>query len=217
MPPLFPSKQSSLDSSRAGRREPFDLVESWKVRLLSRLQRSAELAGPKPRLIVRVEPRLVVFAAAFGVAAGPLGAVRSLVLVLSVLLVHELSRAMLARSKERRDKLWSTYAWAGIGARDPFVAHAALQQLPVDRIDLPLLAAYLLCCNRNLESQQLLLEARALGQRSRETSKLLIEVLFAQGDREGALTVATEDAALLTEQDRRAASLALTVREESQS
>jgi len=105
--------------------------------------------------------------------------------------------------------LWTTFAWAGIGSRDPFVAHTGLQQLPLTCLDAHLLAAYLCCCNRALEAQELLQEARRLGQREAESSKLLIELLFAQGDRSGALAVTEADAAILSAADRRRALLAL--------
>lgn len=118
-----------------------------------------------------------------------------------------LTRAALevARSQEQRQKLWKTFAWAGVGERDPFLAHTGLQQLPKACIDEHLLAAYLCCCNRALEAQALLQEARRLGQRSAEGSKLLIEILFAQGDRAAALSVLEADGALLTDRDRQAA------------
>jgi hypothetical protein len=395
MRPLIPSKRSSLGSARAGRTGGLDLVESWQNGVRSRLARQAALAGPEPSVSLHVDFGFVLLAAALGLAQGPLGALRSLVYLLSILLVHEAARAALtrgmgrssrvsisvgggqteisepelqgvaavgfalvgslanllcalalhaaswhlhtpawgialrnlgtahaiwgiaqalplipfragtelarrlppslrsghaiasgglaigavfaifslpqspllllallfvlvsslraareafreefdhqnqiaskldearsalaannprwatecaraglelARSNDLRQKLWSTLAWAGIGDSNPFAAHAALQQLPQACIDVHLLASYLFCCNRSRESQELLLEARQLGQRCPETSKLLIEVLFGQGDRAGALAVIAADAAILSEQDRRAALLAL--------
>jgi hypothetical protein len=369
MPPLFPSKRGPLGSAQARLAPALDLVELWKTRVRWKLARQAELAGPRPTLLLQLDWRVLPFAAAVGFAGGPFGAVRSLVLLLSILLVHEGSRALLARvwgrsarallslagghteisgpelhgaravaftlvgslgnglvavvlqalsqrvhdasfalmlrdlstghaiwaiaqalpllpfragtelsrrlspslrsghaiasgglavgavfaifsvpksplllfallfvavssvraareafreefdrqhglakqleaalmalregnqrramalaratlelarSSELRKSAWSTIAWAGIGARDPFATHAALQQLPQSCIDVHLLASYLACCNRNPEAQELLQEARRLGQYSTETSKLLIEVLFTQGDR----------------------------------
>ncbi len=115
-----------------------------------------------------------------------------------------------ARSKGQREKLWITFTWASIVSRDPHLAHAALQHLPETCLDVHLLAAYLFCCNRTFEAEELLQEARRLGQRSAETSKLLIEILFAQGDRAGALAVTEADAAILSDHDRRLALLALT-------
>ncbi len=394
MRPLIPGKRTPLDAAHA-LEGPLDLVESWKAGVRFRLARQAELARPTPSMKLQVDLKLVVFAAAFGVAGGPLGVLRSLLLLLSILWVHESSRALLARalgrsarvslslaggqteisgpelsgaaafaftligslanvllagalhrvsghahdaswgvtlrelatghaiwgvaqalpllpfragralsrrlpaslrsghaiasgglaigavfaffnlpkspvlvvallfvafasaraafeafqeefdrqngitrqveearvaldlgdprgslkiaraalevarSKEQRQKLWSSVAWAGIGSRDPFVAHAGLQHLPGACLDLHLLAAYLCCCGRAAEAQDLVQEARALGQTTGETSKLLIEILFAQGDREGALAVTQADAALLSDRDRRAVMLAL--------
>lgn len=394
----FPGKRGSLGSAEATLRPGLDLVELWKTRVREKLARQAELAGPVARLTMLVDSRVVLFAAAFGLVGGPLGALRSLILVLSILLVDEGSRAALARglgrscrvsitlaggrtemggpalrgatalgfvlvgcvanvvvalalyalsrhmhgpamertlrelstghalwgiaqalpllpfragtelarrlspslrsghaiasgglavgaifaifklptsplllvalvfvalsslraareafaaefdrqrgvdarldesraelatgnprralemaqsalqvarSVELRGELWSSFAWAAIGSRDPFAAHAALQSLPEARVDVHLLASYLYCCNRNLESQELLEHARRLGLRSAETSKLLIEVLFAQGDRAGALAVTETDAALLSQPDRRLVRLALTDR-----
>jgi len=391
---LIPGKQTEFGSDRTvtGR---LDLVEAWKLNVRAMLARQAELNGPEPKLRVRVDARLVLFGALFGLAGGPLGTLRVLVLLLSILLVHELSRAGLARaldrsarvslslagsrteisgpelrgsaafaftiigslanvaiaavlmvasrrvhapgfslalrelgnghaiwgiaqvmpllpfragselarrlpphlrsghaiasgglaigavfaifnlpkspllflallfvaisstraayeafqeefdrqsdingkleearaalsagehrrsialvraalavarSKEQRQKLWATFAWAGIGSRDPFMAHAALQHLPDARLDVHLLAAYLHCCNRTLEAQELLQEARRLGQWTTETSKLLIDILFAQGDRTAALAVSEADAAILSDDDRRLVRFAL--------
>ncbi len=115
----------------------------------------------------------------------------------------------LARSKEQRQKLWTSYAWGGVGSRDSFVAHAGLQHLSDGCLDVHLLAAYLCCCNRAFEAQELLQEARRLGQWTSETSKLLIEILFAQSDLAGALAVTEADAAILSDADRRAVLLAL--------
>lgn len=391
---LIPGKQTSLGSARSlvG---PLDLVEVWKLRVRTALARQAELNGPEPKLRVRLDVRLVLFGALFGLAGGPFGTVRTLVLLLSILLVHELSRAALARalgrsarvsislaggrteisgpelrgsaafaftvigslanlllaavlqlagrhshdpafgqvlrelgtghaiwgiaqavpllpfragselarrlppalrsghaiasgglalgavfalfnlpkspllfgallfvlissarsayeafqeefdrqrgiesrleearaaladgdprrciaitqaalalarSKEQRQKSWTTLAWAGIGSRDPFLAHAGLQHLPEACLDVHLLAAYLCCCNRTFEAQELLREARRLGQWSAENSKLLIDILFTQGDRIGALAVTEADAAILSDDDRRLILLAL--------
>ncbi|MEI9938284.1 MAG: hypothetical protein WDO69_13775 [Pseudomonadota bacterium] len=391
---LIPGKQTSLRSAQtlAG---PPDLVDAWKSLVRTKLARQAELAGPEPKVRLQIDVRLVLFAAVFGLAGGPFGTVRSLVLLLSILLVQELSRAALARllgrsarvsislaggrteisgpelrgraafafamigslgnvalaavlqiasrevhnsalgqalrelgsghavwgiaqalpllpfragselarrlspplrsghaiasgglaigavfaifnlpkspilllallfvaissaraayeafqeeldrqsgvageleqaraaleagdhrpsiaivratldlarSKEQRQKLWLTLAWAGIGHRDPFAAHAGLQHLPEHCIDVHLLAAYLACCNRDFEAEELLNEARRLGQWTAATSKLLIELLFVRGDRAGALALTEADIAILSERDRRAALLAL--------
>ncbi|HEY5372110.1 MAG TPA: hypothetical protein VIK01_00425, partial [Polyangiaceae bacterium] len=114
-----------------------------------------------------------------------------------------------ARSFAQRRELWKTLAWSGINERDPFLTHLALQHLPPADIDLHLLSSYLTCCNRDAEAEQLLREARDKGCRSLETSKLLIELLFARGDNAGALALAEADAELLSAQDRSALAAAL--------
>src|SRR5450432_1569599 len=81
----------------------------------------------------------------------------------------------IARSSVRRQELWTTLAWAGIAERDPFASHTALLNLPPDAIDVHLLASYLTSCNRVEEALTLLQDARRFGDRSVETSKLLID------------------------------------------
>lgn len=402
MPPLFPGKRGSLGSAQAHLHPALDLVERWKTCVRWRLARQAELAGPRPALALQVDWRVVLFAAAFGLAGGPFGALRSLALLLSILLVHEASRALLARSWGRsarvvlslsggqteisgpglsgaaavaftlvgslgnglvalllhalsqrvhdqssalvlrdlstghaiwgiaqalpllpfhagmelsqrlppslrsghaiasgglafgavflmfnvpksplllfalifvavssvraareafreefdrqrglaqqlevaraalsegnprramtiaratleqarssglRQNACSLLAWAGIAARDPFATHAALQELPQACIDVHLLAAYLHCCNRSLEAKELLDEARRLAQGSPEISKLLIDVLFALGERAEALAVIETDAGLLSDGERQLAWHALSSLDEAQ-
>jgi hypothetical protein len=114
-----------------------------------------------------------------------------------------------ARTEDHRRKLWTTLAWAGIAQRDPFLAHTALLQLPNEGIDTHLLASYLNACNRVDEALSLLQDARSFGERSVETSKLLIDLLFARGDLTEARGVAQADAALLAPEDRRALDAAL--------
>jgi hypothetical protein len=116
-----------------------------------------------------------------------------------------------ARSIDQRHKLWRTLAWAAIAQSDPFLAHLALQHLPQADVDLYLLCSYLMICGRNSEAEELLQEARGRGQRSPETSKQLIELLFSRGDRVGARALSEHDADLLSPADQRviAAALAL--------
>jgi hypothetical protein len=118
----------------------------------------------------------------------------------------ELARSGLARalSPARREKLWTALAWAGIGKGDPFLAHDALLRLPLRAIDLHLLASYLSCCNRVEEAVAVLEEARALGHRSPETSKLLADLLFRKGEHAAVLALSESDAALLTAEEREA-------------
>ena len=114
-----------------------------------------------------------------------------------------------ARSFAQRRELWKNLAWSGINERDPFLTHLALQHLPPADIDLHLVSSYLTCCNRDAEAEQLLREARDKGCRSLETSKLLIELLFARGDNAGALALAEADAELFSAQDRSALAAAI--------
>jgi hypothetical protein len=109
-----------------------------------------------------------------------------------------------ARSRGQLRELWKILAWSGIQERDPFLTHLAVQNLPPADIDLHLVSAYLRCCNRDAEAEQLLREARDHGCRSREATKLLIELAYARGDHAGARALAKTDAALLSAQDRSA-------------
>jgi hypothetical protein len=114
-----------------------------------------------------------------------------------------------ALSARERARLLQTLAWAQIGRQDPFRAHGALLQLPTDAVDLHLLAAYLSCCNRADEAVALLQEARGVGHRSPETTKLLADLLFRRGERAAVLALATSDARLLSAEDRTAIEAAL--------
>ncbi len=80
---------------------------------------------------------------------------------------------------------------------DPFTAHAALSSVPADSRDLHLVAAYLACCGRVDEAVALLKEARHQGYRARETSKLLIDLLFQSGQQAEARTLTEMDRELL--------------------
>jgi hypothetical protein len=115
----------------------------------------------------------------------------------------ELARRALANAsvEANRQALWKTLAWAAIGKRDPFTAHGALLSLGAGSRDLHLVAAYLACCGRGDEAIQLLREARRHGHRSRETLKLLIDLLIQSGQQPEALAVAETDRTLLTAED----------------
>jgi tetratricopeptide (TPR) repeat protein len=89
-------------------------------------------------------------------------------------------------------------AWAAIARRDPLSARAALAQLPFDRLDYYLLAAYLSSCNRSEEALALLQEARAIGHRDRESTRLLIDLLLQRGSASDALEIARADHDLLS-------------------
>ena len=108
-----------------------------------------------------------------------------------------------ARVEGNRTPLWKTVAWAAIGKRDPVTAHGALLSLETSARDLHLVAAYLACCNRNDEAIELLRVARRQ-HRTRETSMLLVDLLFQAGQRAEALAVAELDRGLFTVADRNA-------------
>jgi hypothetical protein len=114
-----------------------------------------------------------------------------------------------ALSARERERLWKALAWAQIGRQDPFRAHGALLHLPAHAIDLHLLTAYLSCCNRVEEAAALLEEARSLGYRSPETTKLLADLLFRRGERQAVLALANSDEEPLSVDDRRAIQTAL--------
>lgn len=114
-----------------------------------------------------------------------------------------IARRALARAllDEYRTRLWLITAWAGIGQRDPFLTHAALQELPAATITIELVAAYLTTCNRVDEATVLLNQARSMGHHSRATSKQLIDLLVMRGAVQEASRIATEDHALLSGRD----------------
>ena len=80
-------------------------------------------------------------------------------------------------------------------------AHLALQKLLPHQLTPELVAAYLICCNRRDEAAKLLWDARALGQRARETTKLLVELLVQAGGLEQAAELVAQDRQLLTLDD----------------
>lgn len=125
---------------------------------------------------------------------------------------QELAERGLARafSAQRRQALWKTLAWSGIGLANPFLAHGALLRLPADGIDVHLLASYLACCNRIDEAVEILQGARRAGQGKPECARLLADLLFRRGDREAVLALARDDASTLTAEDRNAIEVAVT-------
>jgi hypothetical protein len=81
---------------------------------------------------------------------------------------------------------------------------AHFTNLAGNRLTIDLVAAYLACCNRNDEAVSLLRDARSLGHRARETSKLLIELLVRLDARSLVAQVVAEDRRLLAPGDLRA-------------
>jgi hypothetical protein len=115
-----------------------------------------------------------------------------------------------ALSVRQRQRLWKALAWAGIGQRDPFLAHEALLRVHLDAIDLHLLASYLTACNRIDEAIELLQGTRGVGHRSAETTKLLADLLFRRGEYGAVLALARADDALLSVDDLKAIESAVT-------
>lgn len=109
-----------------------------------------------------------------------------------------------ALSKVVRERLHTVLAWAAIGRGDPLTTHVALAGLPPDERDVYLVAAYLGTCNRVDEAVALLEEARRMGHRSRETTKLLADLLFRREDRTAVRALAEADHDLLSAEDRTA-------------
>jgi hypothetical protein len=114
-----------------------------------------------------------------------------------------------ARATRLRKRLWTTLAWSAIGTRDPLLAHHAMCHLSEDELDFYLVAAYLSCCNRVAEAEQLLIEARRLGHRDRDTTKLLIDLHFRSGDSNAVLELARADGRLLAPDDWQAIEAAI--------
>lgn len=114
-----------------------------------------------------------------------------------------------ASVESHRAPLWKTLAWAAIARRDPFTAHGALMNLAAGERDLHLVAAYLAACNRNHEAIELVQEARRHGHRARETSMLLVDLLFQADRRAEAMAVAESDRGLFAEADWNAIASAL--------
>jgi ABC-type nickel/cobalt efflux system permease component RcnA len=114
-----------------------------------------------------------------------------------------------AVSPRNRKRLWKVVTWSAIADRAPFSAHEALSHLPPRALDVHLVAAYLDCCNRAREGVELLERARAMGVRSAETTKLLIELHHREGDAPAVRALLASDAALLSQQDRVAIESAL--------
>ncbi|HVJ16414.1 MAG TPA: hypothetical protein VM686_13325 [Polyangiaceae bacterium] len=187
-----------------------DVVEEWKRAVRARLakqHRSAARTSCLRALITKLSEKLdrrsgvqeMVVQARSELARGQVDNAASIAW-----------RALeLACSPAARRTLAELMAWAAIAQQDPFLAHSSLMALPEEAIEPYLLASYLRCCNRSDEALELLQEVRKAGQRTRETTKLLIDLAFLRRDYEAVRTLATEDAALLSSADRQAIASAL--------
>jgi hypothetical protein len=118
----------------------------------------------------------------------------------------------LARSPDKRSRLWKALAWAAIGRGDAFVAHTGLMGAEPEGIDVHLLAAYLACCNRTDEAVDLLEYAGTFGQRGPEATKLLIDLSFRRGDDEATLALVRSNQSQLSPAEREAVESAIASR-----
>ncbi len=109
---------------------------------------------------------------------------------------------MVVRSAPLRTRLYLALAWSAIAEDDAFETHRLLAELEPEAIDLHLLCAYLNSCRRPEEALELLAEARRLGRRSPELTKLHVDLLYRTGQFEAALALADSDAALLSPSER---------------
>ncbi len=187
-----------------------DLVHEWtqQARALARQQQAnppQQLRGARS-LVRRLAPNYKLAIGAVSLVAilvaGTLVLQKpELTALLPVLISTGVAAAGISRLAASSIRQQWAKAWAAIGANDPFQAHLALQTLPGRLRSVDLVAAYLACCNRNDEAVALLQDARSLGQRTRQTTQLLIELLVRTGATARALEVVTEDRQLLTLED----------------
>jgi hypothetical protein len=156
-----PRVKASLESlkSAAGNSTP-DLVELWKARVRAGVSRQWQAAFAKPTMHWHISFGFVLLAGLLGAGLGRYGSFRALVLLSSVLLVHEAARALLARAFGRSSRVSVTIAGgqtdisgpplsgglalavAGIGSLANVVAALALRAI-AQRIHEPALAAFL--------------------------------------------------------------------------
>jgi len=187
-----------------------DLVEQWKGHALRSIERKPRRRGVRAiatllgfRLLAEWSrgiwrahdaalgiQRLIAKAEALLQVGDPTGSARIAQSALTLALLGE-----------HRTRLWLTTAWAGIGQRDPFLAHTALQQLPAAALTLDLVGAYLTTCNRLDEACDLLAAARKAGYRSRACSKQWIDLLVMRGSMQEAARLAAADSDVLSDRD----------------
>lgn len=114
------------------------------------------------------------------------------------------------RSTGGRTRLLKALAWAEIAEQNANRAHFWLVRLPIDAIDLKLLASYLTVCGRIEEAVALLERARSLGHRSPEATKVLTDLLLRRGRHGAALALARADRSLLSGEEFRSIETAVT-------
>lgn len=101
-----------------------------------------------------------------------------------------------ARSAQLRARVGQALAWAAIGEGNGTVAAEALAEIPPASVDLHLLAAYLGTFGRVRESIALLETARAQGQLTVETTKLLADLYYRERRLDDVATLAASTSLL---------------------
>jgi hypothetical protein len=110
-----------------------------------------------------------------------------------------------ARTARSRNEAWTTLAWAHVAdGRGPLAREALMNVKPQGDIDLYTLAAVEDAAGAPDHAKDVLLQARQLGLRTAEMTKLLIDLFARGGDLASAAELAREDAALLGRTQARA-------------
>lgn len=119
----------------------------------------------------------------------------------------ELAKAVAdrARTARSRNEAWTTLAWVHVSNGWGTLAREALMNVkPQGDIDLYTLAAVEDAAGAPDHAKDVLLQARQLGLRTAEMTKLLIDLFARSGDLASAAEIAREDAALLGRDQARA-------------
>jgi hypothetical protein len=208
--PLNPFRAGEALSSRLGPRNRFAHATASVVMVVAAMPRPQ--TGPLfLLLLLAVTGALVALVRAYAECDDVLSGVRDRVDEARALLARGEDRRAtdvaaktlgLARTTRLRTALRQTLVWSALAREDCVEAHRELTKLDPVSIDVHLLCAYLACCRRDEEALVLLNEARAVGRRSVETTRLHLDLLHRNGKREAAVELAASDAALLSATDR---------------
>jgi hypothetical protein len=106
-----PRLKASLETlkSAAGNSAP-DLVEVWKAQVRAGASGQWQTADAKPSVRFSISFGFVLLAGLLGAGSGRYGSFRALVMLGSILLVHESARALLARAFDRSSRVSVTIA-----------------------------------------------------------------------------------------------------------
>lgn len=126
-------------------------------------------------------------------------------------LAAKLARALCStlRSLELRTRATRALAWAAVGASEIELARKAIAELPDERLEAGLVAAYLSVCGRRREARELLAEVHAAGLRSRQSVQLLADLYYAENDTHSLAALLETAADVLSADDRSAIQRAL--------